>query len=111
MSTGLSKVKEIPYFVSDKFVRVLYRDRYQLSKVEHMVERAYENFLVNECKAQQEYKKRLYQKARKKELKEEERIRQLKFASEYELSRCEELADLFPDNRKKRTPGSSQARI
>jgi Domain of unknown function (DUF1977) len=101
MSTGLSKVKEIPYFVTDKFVRVLYHDRYQLSKVEHMVERAYENFLVKECQAQKEYKKRLYKKARKKELRDEEKARLLKFASEYQLSRCEELADLFPDKRRK----------
>lgn len=103
MFTGLSKVKEIPYFVTDKFVRVLYHDRYQLSKVEHMVERAYENFLVKECKAQKEYKKRLYKKTKKKELSEAERTRLLKFASEYELSRCEELSDLFPDKRKKRS--------
>ena len=103
MSTGLSKVKDIPYFVSDKFVRILYHDRYQLSKVEHLVERAYENFLVKECKAQKEYRKRLFKKANRKELGEEERIRQLKFASEYELSRCEELSDLFPDKRRKRS--------
>jgi Domain of unknown function (DUF1977) len=104
-STRLSNVKEIPYFVSDKFLRVFYHDRYQLTRVEHMVERAYENFLVKECTAQREFKKRLFTKAQKKELNEEEKLRQLKFASEYELSRCEELMDLFPD--KQRTKRNS----
>jgi Domain of unknown function (DUF1977) len=101
MATKLSKVKDIPYFVTDKFIRVLYHDRYQLTKVEHLVERAYENFLVKECIAQKEYKRRLFNKARKNELNQEEKSRQLKVASEYELSRCEELTDLFPEQARK----------
>jgi hypothetical protein len=100
MSTRLSKVKEIPYFVTDKFVRTYYRDRYQLSQVEHMVERAYENYLVKECKAQREYKQRLTTKAQQ-EPTEEEKSRRLKLANEFELSRCDELIDLFPERHKR----------
>ena len=94
--TKLSKVKEIPYFVSDKFLRTYARDRFQLSKVEHMVERAYENYLVNECAAQTEYKKRLFRLAQA-ETGQESQDRKLKVAQDFELSRCDELGDLFPD--------------
>jgi Domain of unknown function (DUF1977) len=100
MSTKLSKVKEIPYFVTDKFMRTYYRDRYQLSQVEHMVERAYENYLVNECKAQREYRKRLFAKAQSEQI-EEEKTRKLKLAKEFDLSRCDELIDLFPERHKR----------
>ena len=100
MATRLTKVKDIPYFVTDKFVRIFTRDRYQLSQVEHLVERAYENYLVRECKVQKEYKKRLLAKAEQKEYSDEEKQRLLKFADEFELSRCEELVDLFPSKQK-----------
>lgn len=96
MSTRLTKVKEIPYFVTNKFLRIFTRDRYQLSQVEHLVERAYENYLVRECKAQREYKKKLLTKAEQKELSDEDKQRLLKFANEFELNRCDELMDLFP---------------
>jgi hypothetical protein len=96
MVTKLTKVKDIPYFVTDKFIRIFNRDRYQLTQVEHLVERAYENYLIRECKAQKEYKKKLYTKAQRKELTEDDKEKLLKFANEYELSRCEELMDLFP---------------
>lgn len=99
MSTRLTKVKEIPYFVTEKFLRIFTRDRYQLSQVEHLVERAYENYLVRECKEQKEYKKRLLTKAEKENI-EEEKQRLLKLANEFELSRCEELMDLFPSKQK-----------
>lgn len=102
MSTKLSKVKEIPYFVTDKFLRTYYRDRYQLSQVEHMVERAYENYLLNECKAQREYKKRLLAKAQNEQI-DEEKARKAKLAHEFELSRCDELIDLFPERHKRTT--------
>lgn len=104
MSTRLSKVKEIPYFVTDKFVRTYYRDRYQLSQVEHMVERAYENYLVNECNAQRDYKKRLWTKAQNEPV-VDEKTRKVKLANEFELSRCDELADLFPERHKRTTTG------
>ncbi len=100
MATRLTKVKDIPYFVTDKFVRIFTRDRYQLSQVESLVERAYENYLVRECKVQKEYKKRLLAKAEQKEYSDEEKQRLLKFANEFELSRCEELVDLFPPKQK-----------
>ena len=100
MATRLTKVKDIPYFVTDKFLRVFTRDRYQLSQVEHLVERAYENYLIRECKVQKEYKKRLLTKAEQKEYSEEEKQRLLKFANEFELSRCDELMDLFPSKQK-----------
>jgi Domain of unknown function (DUF1977) len=100
MSTRLTKVKEIPYFVSEKFLRIFTRDRYQLSQVELLVERAYENYLIRECKAQKEYKKRLLTKAEQKEYSDEEKQRLLKFANEFELSRCDELMDLFPSKQK-----------
>jgi len=97
MHTKLSKVKEIPFFVSDKFLRTYARDRLQLSKVERMVERAYENYLVNECSAQKEYKKRLNNIAQK-ERSEEQKQRKVKVAREFELTRCDELKDLFPES-------------
>ena len=99
LQTKLSKVKEIPYFVSDKFLRTYARDRFQLSKVEHMVERAYENYLVNECSAQTEYKKRLFNLAQK-EQDAESKERRLKVAREFVSSRCDELTDLFPERHK-----------
>lgn len=101
MSTKLSNVKEIPYFVSSKFLRTYHRDRSALTQVEHMVERAYESYLISECKNQQEYKKRLWTKAQSEKV-EEEKIRRVKLANEFELSRCDELNDLFP-GRQKRT--------
>jgi Domain of unknown function (DUF1977) len=66
-----------------------------------MVERAYENYLVNECDGQREYKKRLYKKAQT-EASVDERSRKLKLAKEFELSRCDELGDLFPDRQTKK---------
>jgi hypothetical protein len=60
-----------------------------------MVERAYENYLVNECKTQTKYKQRLVARAQK-ESTAEEKNRRLKMAEEFELSRCEEFKDLFP---------------
>jgi DnaJ-domain-containing protein 1 len=102
--TRLTQVKEIPYFVTDKFLRTYYRDRYQLSQVERMVERAYEHYLVNACQHQQEVKKKKYRQARA-EKDEEKQATRLKLAEEYELSRCAELADLFPDRQQQRSRG------
>lgn len=78
-------------------MRTYYRDRYQLTQVEFMVERAYENYLIQECRAQRDYKNRLRTVAEREAI-EEERTRQLKVADEFELSRCDELFDLFPNN-------------
>ena len=91
----MTKVKDIPYFVDNKFLRTLYRDRYQLAQVERMVEGAYENYLVDECNVQRRYKKKLLSEAEKKETAEDIEI-SLKTAKEFHLSRCVELNDIFP---------------
>jgi len=96
LQTRLTNVKDIPYFVSDKFLRTYYRDKYQLSQVERMVENAYENYLDHECKKQKVYKKQLEKEANKPKLTHVERTRRLRQAQEYELSRCQEHEDLFP---------------
>jgi hypothetical protein len=88
-------VKDIPYFVTDQFKRTYYRDRYQLAQVERMVEKAYEQYLVDECKGQQTYRSRLVKRAQSEE-DPEEAVRKLKLAEEFEMSRCVELGDLFP---------------
>ena len=95
LKTSLTKVKEIPYFVTKKFTRTYYRDRYQLAQVERMVENAYENYLVNECNSQKKYKRKLIAEAEKKPTPEEE-DKAKKIAFEFELSRCVELNELFP---------------
>lgn len=100
--TKLTSVKDIPYFVSDKFLRTYHRDRYQLSQVERMVENAYEQYLYRECQNQLQHRKTLYRKAKiLKDYREKEKTRKL--ADEYVASRCDELDDLFPNRRKKAT--------
>lgn len=100
LSTTLSGVREIPYFVSDKFLRLYHRDRYQLAQVERMVEKAYENYLLKECNAQTSYKHRLEQDANR-QVAPAERARKSKIADEFELRRCDELYDLFPRQKPK----------
>ena len=95
LHTKLTKVKDIPYYVTPKFLRTYYRDRYQLAQVERMVENAYENYLVKECNSQRKYKKELISEANRKPTPEEQEIAR-KTASQFELSRCVELNDLFP---------------
>eukprot|EP00531_Pseudo-nitzschia_arenysensis_P007200 CAMPEP_0116151554 /NCGR_PEP_ID=MMETSP0329-20121206/20161_1 /TAXON_ID=697910 /ORGANISM="Pseudo-nitzschia arenysensis, Strain B593" /LENGTH=449 /DNA_ID=CAMNT_0003648179 /DNA_START=85 /DNA_END=1434 /DNA_ORIENTATION=+ len=95
LHTKLTSVKDIPYFVDNKFLRTLYRDRYQLSQVERMVERAYENYLIDECNAQRKYKKSLLAEAKTKMTEEEIQLAK-RTAEKFELSRCVELNDLFP---------------
>lgn len=92
LSTKLTGVKDIPYYVTDKFLRTYYRDRYQLSQVERMVERAYEEYLVEECTSQKKYKKQLNEEARK----HRQDVRLQQRAQNFELSRCAELEELFP---------------
>lgn len=90
-------MKDIPYFVSDRFLRTYYRDRYQLAQVERMVEQSYEQYLVNECKSQFNYKKKLQAQAAAADA--SERDRKVQAADAFELSRCVELDDLFPKKR------------
>ena len=75
-------------------MRTYYRDRYQLAQVERLVQDAYENFLVGECKKQKSYKLQLEKDAMKKQSQEEQE-RALRTAKDFELSRCSELEDLF----------------
>lgn len=96
MKTKVTRVKEIPFFVTDKFLRTYARDRYQLSQVERMVENSYKTFLINECNNQKNYKRSLETQAmQSRQMTEAERQTQLKKASEFELSRCIELQDLY----------------
>jgi hypothetical protein len=60
-----------------------------------MVETAYENYLVTECRSDGKHKKTLIAEADKKATPEEREIAK-KIANQYELSRCVELNDLFP---------------
>lgn len=60
-----------------------------------MVEKAYEQYLVDECKSQRLYRTRLV-KAAQKEENPDEANKKMKLAEEFELSRCTELGDLFP---------------
>jgi len=95
--TKLVRVKDIPYYVDDRFLRTYNRDRYQLAQVERMVESTYHKYLVSECNNQATYKKRLEKDAREKAgVTEEERNRLQRRAEEFELSRCTELENLFP---------------
>jgi len=104
LATKLSGVKDIPYFVTDKFMRTYHRDRYQLAQVERMVEKNYHDYVMQECKAQKKYKRQLEQQASR--LTGEERASLLRRAEEFELSRCIEFENLF----RTRDSGSQQKR-
>mmetsp|Transcript_12044 Transcript_12044/g.22533 ORF Transcript_12044/g.22533 Transcript_12044/m.22533 type:complete len:445 (-) Transcript_12044:36-1370(-) len=96
MRTKLTRVADIPFFVTDNFLRTYARDRYQLSQVERMVENSYKTFLVNECNNQKKYKFSLEKQAmQSRDMSEEDKQKQLKKASEFELSRCIELQELY----------------
>lgn len=90
-------VKDIPYYVTDKFLRTFHRDRYQLSQVERMVEKAYEEYLVEECTSQHKYLTQLKREARMSP--DDSRLKSR--AEQFELRRCNELEDLFPDRSRK----------
>ena len=97
LHTKLVHIKDIPYYVDDRFLRTFNRDRYQLAQVERMVEKSYHTYLVQECGNQSTYKKRLERDARERRgVTEEERSRLLRRAEEFELVRCVELENLFP---------------
>ncbi len=96
LHTKLSKVKDIPYFVTDQFVRTIGRDRYQLSQVERMVEESYKRYLLEECNNQKDYKKKLETLAMKRTISEQERNNLMRKANNFDLVRCIELEELFP---------------
>lgn len=95
LHTKLTKVKDIPYWVDNKFVKTLYRDRYQLAQVERMVENAYEQYLVEECNTQRRKKKEMISAADSKPTEDETEAAKQE-AQNIELTRCVELNDLFP---------------
>jgi hypothetical protein len=101
LHTKLTKVKEIPYYVANSFMRTYHRDRYQLAQVERMVQDAYENYLVGECNKQKSYRRSLVTEA-KKRTNVEERGRAMRQANEFELTRCDEYSDLFQPIKAKR---------
>ena len=74
------------------------RDRYQRGKVEYMVERAYEEFLFQECNVQTNYVAKLKRQA-KQNVEQHDTLMQQ--AEAFELTRCQELDDLFPHARRK----------
>ena len=61
-----------------------------------MVEVAYEQYLIEECTKQRNYKKRLQTNAINLKVESEEKTRKIKQADAFELSRCLELEDLYP---------------
>ena len=92
-ATRWARVKDIPYYVSDQFLRTVARDRYQLTQVERLVERSYERYLVAECQSQKAYKSKLERLA--KQATSSNTVLDKK-AQDFELTRCTELEDLFP---------------
>lgn len=98
LSTKLTTVKDIPYFVSDQFLRTIYRDRYQLSQVERIVERSYQRYLLDECKNQKDYKKKLERMTTNTRIQEEDRNKLKRKLDGFDLTRCVELEDLFPES-------------
>ena len=96
MKTRLTKVTEIPFFVTDKFIRTYARDPYQLRQVESMVEKSYKKYLEKECNSQKGYKQQLERLAMNTNgLTEADRQKRLRKAQEFELKRCIELRELF----------------
>jgi len=95
LGTRLSKVKNIPYYVSDSFLRTVARDKYQLSQVERMVESSYDQYLRKECDNQRRYKRKIEDLSKKGRMTEGERADLARRAREYETPRCEEWSDLF----------------
>jgi len=94
--TSVTQVKDIPYYVSDKFLRRVARDKFQMSQVERMVEREYEDFLFNECSKERKKKDKMISKIMKGDHSEEQREEALKQAKSVRMHRCDEHAGLFP---------------
>jgi hypothetical protein len=69
-----------------------------------MVEQAYEEYLVEECTAQEKYKTSLQREARQNK----EDVRLSHRAQNFELSRCQELEELFPRRSRQRNSQKQQ---
>ncbi len=93
-------VKDIPYFVSDSFLRTYNRDPYKLAQVERMVESAYDSYLQAECRNQRRHKRQLQQRADNFRGGKDEKDRLVDDAVAFELSRCHEHEDLFSRKRR-----------
>lgn len=63
-----------------------------------MVERSYERYLADECKTQKEYKKKLERMSTNTRISEEDRHKLTKKLAGFDLTRCIELEDLFPQS-------------
>jgi len=61
-----------------------------------MVERSYERYLMEECKNQKDYKRKLEKMSINSRIPEEDRNKLAKKLAGFDLSRCMELEDLFP---------------
>lgn len=83
-------------------MKTIYRNRYKIAQVERMVQTAYEGYLVEECRSQEKYKSSLLAEANKKESLNEITAAR-KAAQQFELSRCDELSDLFPHRKHRRS--------
>ena len=79
-------------------MRTYHRDRYQLAQVERMVERTYQQYLIDECQKQKKYKYQLQTSAKRMPDSDSSKERSMKKAEELELTRCDELEDLFPSH-------------
>jgi len=101
LQTRITTVKDIPFFVTDKFMRTYARDRYQLAQVERMVERDYKEYLVKECKTQQRHLQTMEKELdrNRRNLSDADRERSSKRVREYEMTRCAELKQLYGNGR------------
>jgi hypothetical protein len=88
-------VKGIPYFVNDDFLRSVHRDPYKKSSVEKQVDKAYETYLVNECRQQKRTKRQLEQKALNHRGSRTEKEELTERAKSFLTSRCKEHEDLY----------------
>lgn len=96
LKTQTTKVRDIPFYVTTNFVRTYAQNHHQMRRVEQMVESAYEQYLIEECTKQRNYKRKLQINANNMQAPPEEKARKMKQATEFELSRCLELTDLYP---------------
>ena len=88
-------MRGIPYFVNDDFLRTVNRDPYKLAKVEQLVDKSYETFLINECRQQKKHKRQLEQKALNHRGTRDEKDELIDRSRKFETTRCQEHNDLY----------------
>jgi uncharacterized LabA/DUF88 family protein len=91
VKTKVTYVRDIPFFVTDKFIRTYARERYELGLVERMVETSYRRYLINECENQKT--SQIFLESDWYD--DDGFVRMLRKAKEFEPSRCFELRELF----------------